>query len=185
MLSAPFPGDTVPTTRPILAFVALLVVGARCCSSSRDSARRGSTPSDSVAVAAGAASATSSAARTVVVTARDYAFDGVPARIHAGWLTLRLVNAGTEVHMMGIERVPFGHSAHEVLEAIANDRAAPETSAWGGPNAVSPGDTATVALFFPPGEYVISCAVESADGKMHLRRGMMTTMIVTGTADST
>jgi len=174
----------VPATRPLLTFVALLVLGAGFRSPSHYPARRRETVVDSLVTATRSAQTTSSAPRTVVVTAHDYAFTGVPARIHAGWITLRLVNAGTEVHMMGFERIPFGHSAHAVLEAIANDRPAPETSSWGGPNAVSPGDTATVTMFFPAGEYVISCAVESADGKMHLRRGMMTTMIVTGTSES-
>jgi uncharacterized cupredoxin-like copper-binding protein len=178
------PGDSVPATRPLLTFVALLLLGAAFTSPSRDSARSRQPVADSLAAAPRSAQGTSSTARTVLVTAHDYAFTGVPARIHAGWITLRLVNAGTEVHMMGIERIPFGHSAHAVLEAIANDRPAPETSSWGGPNAVSPGDTATVTMFFSAGEYVISCAVESADGKMHLRHGMMTTMIVTGTSES-
>ena len=174
----------MPATRPLLTFVALLVLGAGFRSPSHYPARRRETVVDSLVTATRSAQTTSSAPRTVLVTAHDYAFTGVPARIHAGWITLRLVNAGTEVHMMGFERIPFGHSAHAVLEAIANDRPAPETSSWGGPNAVSPGDTATVTMFFPAGEYVISCAVESADGKMHLRRGMMTTMIVTGTSES-
>lgn len=122
--------------------------------------------------------------RTVLITAHDYAFTGVPARIHAGWLTFRLANAGSEVHMLGIARVPYGHSARAVLDAIAHDRAEPESTDWGGPNAVSPGDTATVTLFFPAGEYAITCSVESADGKMHALRGMMAVMTVTGTPDS-
>ena len=168
----------------MLALIVILAVGMDCRPSSHDAARRRQA-TDSLASAARPATPTSSVARTVLVTAHDYTFSGVPPRIHAGWLTFRLVNAGAEVHMMGIERVPYGHSARAFLEAIASDHSTPETSSWGGPNAVSPGDTATVTLFFPAGEYVISCAVESADGMMHLRRGMMTTMIVTGTLDST
>lgn len=174
----------MPATRPLLTFVALLAFGAGFASPSRDSARGRVPATDSIVASRRSAETTGNTARTILVTAHDYSFAGVPARIHAGWITLRLVNAGTEVHMMGFERIPFGHSAHAVLEAIANDRPAPETSSWGGPNAVSPGDTATVSMFFPAGEYVVSCAVESADGKMHLRRGMMATMIVTGTSES-
>ena len=69
------------------------------------------------------------------------------------------VNEGREVHMLGIGRVPAGHSARGVLDALLHGRPAPETQDWGGPNAASPGDTATAALFFPPGEYVITCIV--------------------------
>ena len=157
-------------------------LSAACRGSSSDVARRHATRADSVASRALTAADT---ARTVLVTAHDYSFSGVPTRIRAGWLTLRLANAGKEVHMLGIGRVPFGHSAHAVLDAIAHDRPVPETSDWGGPNAVSPGDTATVTLFFPPGDYAMMCAVESPDGKMHALHGMMAIMTVTSASDST
>jgi len=171
------------SSRSILLLAALAAVSAGCRRSNGDAARASRTPADT---AAGAASSLTDAstARTVVITAHDYSFTGVPARIHAGWLTLRLVNAGAEVHMLGLARVPYGHSAHAVLDAVAHDRPVPETSDWGGPNAVSPGDTATVTQFFPAGDYVISCSVESADGKMHALHGMLAIMTVTGGSDS-
>ena len=167
------------SVRSIFALAALACVSADCRSSSHDAARRREALADTTAT-----SANVSLARTVLVTANDYSFSGVPARIRAGWLTLRLVNAGTEVHMLAIGRVPYGHSARAVLDAIAHDRTVPETLDWGGPNAVSPGDTATVTIFFPAGDYAMICAVESADGKMHALRGMMAVMTVTGGSDS-
>ena len=175
------------SARSMLALVALFIApagsSAGCRSPGHDATRRRA-PFGDTSVARSSLSSGASTARTVLITAHDYAFTGVPVRVHAGWLTLRLVNAGSEVHMLGIERVPYGHSARAVLDAIMHDRAVPETSSWGGPNAVSPGDTATVTLFFPAGEYAISCAVESADGKMHALHGMMAVMTVTGTPDS-
>ena len=167
--------------RSISLIAGLVCLSAACRDSSADAARRHATPVDS---AAARALQPADTARTVLVTAHDYSFSGVPTRIRAGWLTLRLVNAGKEVHMLGIGRVPFGHSAHAVLDAIAHDRPVPETSDWGGPNAVSPGDTATVTLFFPPGDYAMMCAVESADGKMHAHHGMMAIMTVTSASNS-
>jgi hypothetical protein len=179
------------STRSIFALAALACVSAGCRPSSHDASRRTQAAADTAAMRSlrsentnAGTDANASTARTILVTAHDYSFSGVPARIHAGWLTLRLVNAGTEVHMLGIARVPYGHSARAVLDAIAHDRTVPETSDWGGPNAVSPGDTATVTMFFPAGDYAISCAVESADGKMHALHGMMATMVVTGGSDS-
>jgi uncharacterized cupredoxin-like copper-binding protein len=163
-----------------VAFV--LCLSAACRRSSHDATERRATSADSVATRAAPSADT---ARIILVTAHDYSFSGVPARIRAGWLTLRLVNAGKEVHMLGIGRVPFGHSAHAVLDAIAHGRPVPETSDWGGPNAVSPGDTATVTLFFPPGDYAMMCAVESPDGRMHALHGMMAMMTVTSASDST
>ena len=171
----------------MLALIMLCIVlagtSAGCRSRGHDATRRRAALADTSA-APGSQSSGTSTARTILITAHDYAFTGVPARIHAGWLTFRLVNAGSEVHMLGIARVPYGHSARAVLVAIARDRAEPETTDGGGPNAVSPGDTATVTLFFPAGEYAITCSVESADGKMHALRGMMALMTVTGTPDS-
>ena len=173
--------------RSMLALVALSIAlagsSAGCRSRGHDATRRRAALADA-SVAPGSRSSGASTARTVLITAHDYAFTGVPARIHAGWLTFRLANAGSEVHMLGIARVPYGHSARAVLDAIARDRVEPETTDWGGPNAVSPGDTATVTLFFPAGEYAITCSVESADGKMHALHGMMALMTVTGTPDS-
>jgi hypothetical protein len=165
--------------RSIFVHAALACVTAGCSSSSHDAARRHEALADTMA-----ASANASTARTILVTAHDYSFSGVPARIHAGWLTIRLVNAGREVHMLGIGRVPSGHSARAVLDAIAHDRTVPEVSDWGGPNVVSPGDTATVTMFFPAGDYAVICSVESADGKIHALRGMMAIMTVTGASDS-
>jgi hypothetical protein len=163
--------------------IALAGSSAGCRSPGHDAPRRRAALADT-SVAPGSRSSGASTARTILITAHDYAFTGVPARVHAGWLTLRLVNAGSEVHMLGIGRVPYGHSARAVLDAIMHDREVPETSSWGGPNAVSPGDTATVTLFFPAGEYAMICAVESADGKMHALHGMMALMTVTGALDS-
>ena len=162
--------------------IALLVLGAGCRNSGRDAVRHHGPVSDSLA--RGNASPVTSAARTVLITAHDFSFAGVPSRIRAGWLTLRLVNAGTEVHMLGIGRVQYGHSARAVLDAVVNDRTPPETSDWGGPNAVSPGDTSTATLFFPAGEYAIICAVPSADGRMHAKQGMIAMMTVTGMPDT-
>jgi uncharacterized cupredoxin-like copper-binding protein len=184
MFPAPSSGEiSLPIARSTSALLALLALGAGCRSSRHDTARSHEPPPDALAARTTSAAGTSTA-RTVLITAHDYFFTGVPARIHAGWLTLRLVNAGTEVHMLGIGRVPYGHSARAVLAAIVSNRSVPETADWGGPNAVSPGDTSTVAMYFPAGDYAIICAVASADGKMHANRGMMAVMTVTGTSDS-
>jgi uncharacterized cupredoxin-like copper-binding protein len=171
----------IPRSSRVL--IALLALSAGCRISSRDAGRRHASVPDSL-TAHGAAPGTISA-RSILVTAHDYSFTGVPSRIRAGWLTLRLANAGTEVHMLGIGRVPYGHPARAVLDAIVNNHSVPPTSDWGGPNAVSPGDTSAATLFFPPGEYAISCAVEGPDGKIHAQHGMIAVMTVTGTPDTT
>lgn len=49
-----------------------------------------------------------SANRTLVVTANDYAFSGLPARVSAGWVTIRMINAGKELHMFASVEIPPG-----------------------------------------------------------------------------
>jgi hypothetical protein len=170
-------------TRALLVLIALLAQSGGCRSSTHDAARRRA-ESSSATSAHLASTLPASTARTVLITAHDYSFTGVPARIRGGWLTVRLVNGGNEVHMLGIGRVPYGHSARAVLDAIAHHKSVPETTDWGGPNAVSPGDTSTITMFFPAGDYAIVCAVQSADKQMHMMRGMMATMLVTAVADT-
>ena len=165
--------------------LAVLVFAVATCRRSSHATSHEHSGHDSATSLASTATSAVSTARTVVIIAQDYAFTGVPTRIRSGWITLRLVNKGRELHMFGLARVPFGHSARAVLEAVAGNRPEPESSDWGGPNAVSPGDTSTVSMYFPPGEYAIGCAVESADGRMHAAAGMMATMTVVGPPDTT
>jgi hypothetical protein len=163
--------------------ITALALGAACGGGGRDPAP--ATDQVSAPAARRVPPAVSrSDARTLLVTAHDYAFTGVPERVPAGWLRVRMVNVGRELHMLGIERVPAGHSAREIVDSLTRGRPAPEGQDWGGPNVVSPGDTATATLFFPPGQYVIACAVESADGKLHLAKGMLATFEVVPAPDS-
>jgi hypothetical protein len=173
-------------SRSMFAPLAAFVLAAGCGDPRRDVA-----PAGDGARAAGARSSAPAASaagaprgRTLLITGHDHAFTGVPERVPTGWLTVRMVNAGREMHMLGIGRVPAGHSAREVLGALLHGRPAPETQDWGGPNAASPGDTATVALFFPPGEYVLTCVVESADGERHLAKGMVAAFEVVPASDA-
>ena len=169
-------------SRSMSAVFATFALGAGCSGSGRDAApthRQVAAETRPAAPVAGAVGR-----RTLLITAHDHAFTGVPERAPAGWLTVRMVNAGREVHMLGIARVPVGHSARDIIDSIARNRPTPAAQDWGGPNAVGPGDTATAGLFFPPGQYVIACAVESADGKRHFQKGMLAVLEVVPAADT-
>jgi hypothetical protein len=124
------------------------------------------------------------ASRAYLVTAHDYAFAGIPERAPAGWLTFRMANAGIELHMFGIARVRDGHTLPETIDSLSNDREVPVDD-WGGPNAVSPGDTATASLYFSPGQYLVVCVIESSDGKRHLQKGMRGAFEVVSAGDTT
>jgi uncharacterized cupredoxin-like copper-binding protein len=121
---------------------------------------------------------------TVTITATDYAFVGVPARVSAGWVTFRMANTGHEFHMLATAVVPHGYTVTAFEDSLLHAHGLPEVKEWGGPNAVAPGDTTEVTLYFPPGEYVLGCYVVSPDGKTHFEKGMMGSFNVVASADS-
>jgi hypothetical protein len=125
-----------------------------------------------------------SANRTLVLTANDYAFTGMTTRVSAGWVAIRMVNAGKELHMFASASVPRGMTTGAVLDSIMKDRVPKGFMEWGGPNAVAPGDTNTVTLFLPAGSYVVGCFVVSPDGKTHFMKGMMGSFEVIAARDT-
>lgn len=108
----------------------------------------------------------------VTVVAHDFAFSLASAGpVPAGPVTFRLINAGKELHMMGV--VWLGtHTFQEFLAAVRGDSTFPGPYEVGGPNAVVPGDTSYATVILPPGNVALACWVVSEDGKMHVVKGM-------------
>jgi hypothetical protein len=121
---------------------------------------------------------------TLLLTANDYAFTGMTTRVSAGWVTIRMVNAGKELHMFASMNVPHGMTTARLLDSLMKDRTPKNLTEWGGPNAVAPGDTGTVTLFLPAGSYAIGCFVVSPDGKTHFMKGMMGSFEVVAAKDA-
>ncbi|HET7563687.1 MAG TPA: hypothetical protein VFJ96_01735 [Gemmatimonadaceae bacterium] len=109
----------------------------------------------------------------VTVIAHDFAFSiPSPSSVPAGPVTLRLINEGKELHMMGV--VWLGtHTFQEFGAAVQGDSSFPGPYGVGGPNAVMPGDTAYATVILAPGHVALACWVEDEDGKMHVKKGMM------------
>lgn len=115
----------------------------------------------------------------MVITATDFAFSGMPAHVAAGWVTIRMVNHGRELHMFATFNVPHGYTVAGVTDSVLHGGRLPDdVREWGGPNAVAPGDTGTVTMNLPAGDYVIGCFVESPDGKTHFAKGMISALHV-------
>lgn len=113
------------------------------------------------------------ASRDHIMLASDYAFRGLPTHALPGWMTLRLVNTGKETHMLAVAPVPAGYTTSAFLDSLARLHIAPNTTFWSGVDVVSPGDTAVVTAFFPTGQYAVGCFVKSADGALHVAKGMV------------
>jgi hypothetical protein len=122
--------------------------------------------------------------RDQLIVASDYAFRGLPMHAHAGWLTLRLVNTGQETHMLAVAPIPTGYTTSGFVDSLVHLRIAPNTTWWSGVDVVSPGDTAVITVFFPAGEYAVSCFVKSGDGALHVVKGMVGSFDVIAARDT-
>jgi hypothetical protein len=110
----------------------------------------------------------------VTVVAHDYAFSTpVPSSVPAGPVTFRMINAGNEMHMMGIVWIG-AHTFKDFMAAVQGDSTFAGAYGAGGPNAVAPGDTSYATVILEPGHVALACWVDSEDGKMHMMKGMMT-----------
>ena len=118
--------------------------------------------------------------RVVTITARDYAFDA-PDSVEAGYVTLRLLSRGKELHHVQLVRLDGGHSIKDLFEAMKDPSAAPP--AWmvevGGPNAPAPGGESAASLELVPSRYVLLCFIPSPDGMPHVMKGMAKEIVVT------
>ena len=163
--------------RWIASVAPLLGLLAAC---ERSASSRGVTPTDARA----AYPPVSSGVRTYTITAHDYAYTQLPLHAPRGWLTLRLVNAGAELHMLGVLRVPSSLSPASMIDSVTRMHIPPNVKGGPGVNDLSPGDTGTVSAYFAPGEYVAACFIRSADGSYHVMKGMAGAFDVVATADT-
>ncbi len=110
------------------------------------------------------------------INATDYAFQA-PDTIQGGWVTLRLHNAGRELHHAGLARLEQGKT---IKDLATMGEAIPEWLVMaGGPNPAPPGGAVEATINLPPGSYVILCSIPSPDGKLHVMKGMVHPLTVT------
>src|SRR2546430_7603221 len=129
-----------PVPRRRATRVALVLVVAAC---PRTPARPASTP--------------------VTITATDFAF-AAPDTIPAGQVTLRLVNAGKELHHAVLVRLGEGKTVADFQAGMQQMMQHPgPPPPWisfpGGPNTVDAADTAVVTVTLDPGQYVLICVI--------------------------
>jgi len=118
----------------------------------------------------------------VTITAADYAF-GAPDTIAAGLTTLRMVNQGRELHHAALIKLGEGKTLADLQAAMKNPGPPPPwVSFVGGPNAITPGDTANATQTLEPGYYAVLCFIPSADGVPHMMKGMMHALEVKASA---
>lgn len=121
-------------------------------------------------------------ANIVEVTGLDFAYDA-PMEISPGWTTFRFSSQGAEPHHLTLMRLENGHSLADLMSALQERRPlAGIATALGGPNAPMPGGVSTATMHLEEGEYAMLCFIPSADGSMHLMKGMVRSVSVRGPA---
>ena len=117
--------------------------------------------------------------RVVTVTAREYAFEA-PDSVEAGYVTVRLLSRGKELHHVQLMRLDGGHTLKDLFDAMKDPSAKPP--AWmvevGGPNAPVPGGESAAALELVPSRYALICFIPSPDGMPHIMKGMAKEIVV-------
>lgn len=123
-------------------------------------------------------------AHVVEFTALNYAFDG-PGEIPSGWVTFRMPNPSNEAHVLVLIKLPEGISYADWVDAAAHREATGEEAPWrddrivmGGPGALSPGLVGQTTVKLSPGQYVMVCGVQTAEGISHTALGMHRGLIV-------
>lgn len=110
----------------------------------------------------------------ITVTTKDYAFEVSPA-ITAGTHTIRLVNAGPQLHEITLVKMAPGKTMKDAQAWMAAGmKGMPPFTSFGGIAGLTVGQAANFTATFTPGDYVMLCFVpDSKDGKPHLAHGMV------------
>jgi uncharacterized cupredoxin-like copper-binding protein len=120
--------------------------------------------------------------QVVTVRATDYKFDA-PDSIPSGTVSLRLENAGKEVHHLWVVQLKNGRTYDQFVKAMDSWGSAPHMPDWvvdvGGPNDVSPKLASEAVVTLEPGRYVLVCYIPAVDGRPHVMHGMMKPLTVT------
>jgi|SRR5688500_4980406 hypothetical protein len=118
---------------------------------------------------------------SVVFTAHDYGFTG-PDQIPAGLTTVRIVNAGHDLHHVQFLKLLQGKSAEDFRAAImADPNHLPNWVQYaGGPNANRPGSLSSATMNLVEGDYVLLCWIPDKKGVPHVALGMQKALFVRG-----
>lgn len=133
----------------------------------------------SIATFAGAAE-TAAVPPVASFSALDNRFEG-PGSLAAGLTTIRLQNRGQEPHQLQLLKLTDGRTPEDLASFLRTSHGAmPQwVKHMGGPNGVSPGDTAEAIINLEPGTYVITCAIPNRRQQPHALLKELKTVQVT------
>jgi hypothetical protein len=124
------------------------------------------------------------APRMIHVTGSDYEFQA-PDTVPAGPATIHFTftTEANEWHHAQLVRLEDGKTIADFGGAFASQGPPPSWVAWvGGPNSPDVAGASNATVVLRPGRYLWLCIIPSADGKLHVTKGMAREMVVIGAA---
>jgi uncharacterized cupredoxin-like copper-binding protein len=115
--------------------------------------------------------------------AQDGSYRG-PDSIPAGLTRVQIVNAGQELHHIQLVQLTNGKTIDELSTAYREhpDQTPTWMRAFGGPNAVMPGASASAIVNLAAGDYFLTDIIPDGSGVLHLANGMWQALTVTAAA---
>ena len=143
---------------------------------------------DSGSSAATTSGGTSSPAAGITVVATEYKF-AVTGTATGGFVQVRFENDGKEPHILVPFKLKPGKTAADASALLSAQQPDPEqvavvfdgdpnTSFYGTPGLLVPGDSETTVAHFTPGSYVLVWLIPSPDGTPHFAVGMLADLTV-------
>jgi len=109
----------------------------------------------------------------LTITLVDFDFR-LSTPLTAGAHTIRVVNAGSQTHMMLLVRLAPGATVDTVLAALQDHRDSLPITWTTGASALGKGGVAYVHATLAPGTYGLACFMDDdTDGKSHIAHGML------------
>jgi hypothetical protein len=104
---------------------------------------------------------------------RDFSFT-LPDDLNARQTTIKVTNAGPQVHEMAIGRLAEGKTLEDARAFLSTRVGPPPYADVGGMQAMDPGASGWLTLDLTPGRYVMFCVVpDPATGRRHVDLGMI------------
>jgi len=162
-----------------IAVLTVSVLGAAGCGDDDGDGASGAGQSNSSATETTTTTNPTASPTKVKVGLADYSFD-MPATLTAGPTEFEATNSGKEEHHMTLVKLKDGQTIKDVIAVLSGDVAQGliDNHLVAGPQAVAPGKTQSMITDLEAGNYVVLCAIPSADHLPHAAKGMIKELTV-------
>lgn len=150
--------------------VLVLAVGLGACGDDDDPSVEGTGESSTTA----RAEVARSEVHEVDFSAKEYSYSSIEDA-KSGTVRFTMKNDGKELHIGALARIKDGKSFSDVAKELqaSTPPTDPASEEIGGIASTSPGLSSTVTMQLEPGSYYFACFIPTADGSVHVAKGMV------------